>query len=506
MNIERLVLGPPGCGKTTRLLSLLESELEAGVSPDKIAYVSFTRQAVNEAVKRVEERFDYKAKDLPYFRTLHSLCYRAMGMRSSEVMKEQHYKELGDILGYEFTLSKLNPEDGMPLENRSSEGTTLLFVTGLARNRRVSLEDQWHEVGDYDLDLFALKRLDRELSAFKRQRGLLDYTDMLEEIARSKNALPVEVAIIDEAQDLSTLQWEVCRAFFAGAQRVYIAGDDDQAIYRWAGADVETFLNLGGRQEVLGLSYRLPQAVYARAHEVVTRIQHRYPKVWSPRDDVGEVVRLPHEDMLDFSAPGSWMVLSRNSFQLNAVEMILHRDGHLFTRRDGHSSVNFEHYQAILIWENLRKGKRVSGADARLMYNYMRTATGVKRGFKGVMNIEEEKDYSIEELREHHGLIADGVWHDALDGIALNIREYYRMILRSGRKLSDHPTIRIGTIHSVKGGEADNVALLTDMSQRTFRNYQKFPDDENRVFYVGMTRARHRLLLLDARSPNAFTV
>jgi predicted NACHT family NTPase len=49
----KIILGPPGTGKTTKLLSLVESYLEKGVEPDRIGYFAFTRRAANEAVERL---------------------------------------------------------------------------------------------------------------------------------------------------------------------------------------------------------------------------------------------------------------------------------------------------------------------------------------------------------------------------------------------------------------------------------------------------------------------
>ena len=63
----KIILGPPGTGKTTKLLSLVESYLEKGVEPDRIGYFAFTRRAANEAVERACLRFHLSKKDLPYF-------------------------------------------------------------------------------------------------------------------------------------------------------------------------------------------------------------------------------------------------------------------------------------------------------------------------------------------------------------------------------------------------------------------------------------------------------
>ncbi len=500
---QRLILGAPGCGKTTRLLGIMEEELARGVSPARIAYVSFTRQAVNEAVTRAEQRFGVTHKDLPYFRTLHSVCFREQGLSRNDVIGKAHYSELGSRLGYTFNSNKLNPDDGMP--NASDEGDRLLFTVNLARGRRVSLEEQWHDLNDYDMDLFALRRVAAELQEYKRETGVLDFQDMLDETVRTGVRLPVEVAIIDEAQDLTATQWAVCQTLFRDAHRVYVGGDDDQCIHKWGGADVDMFLALAGEREVLQKSYRLPQSVYDIALRTVGRISHRFAKTWHPRDEAGAVHVLPHVEAVDWDAhPGTWMVLARNGYFLSEVELLLRNAGKLYYRRDGERSVSEDHYIAIQTWERLRRGETAPAAHVRIMYDYMRPGGSLQRGAKGNAAFDDAHHYTMQELRDRYGVQTKEMWHDALDGIALDTREYYRLVLRSGEKLNTEPRIRVGTIHSVKGGEADNVVLMTDISWRTFQNYQKMPDDEHRVFYVGITRARHNLYLIDARSPQAY--
>ena len=88
------------------------------------------------------------------------------------------------------------------------------------------------------------------------------------------------------------------------------------------------------------------------------------------------------------------------------------------------------------------------------------------------------------------------IWHDALTKISIDDREYYLSLLRKGIKLNAAPTININTVHGVKGGEADNVALMTDMSWRCYNGYDLNPDTESRVFYVGATRARQNLVII----------
>lgn len=501
---QKLILGPPGCGKTTRCLNIIEAELAAGVEPNRIAYVSFTKKAIEEAVSRATARFNYKREDFMYFRTLHSLCYMLLRLKRTDVMGKAHFVELGEMLGYKFSDKAVAVEDGVPVDG--SEGDKLRFIDNLARNRMVSLADQWHEVNDCEVDFFALQRLHDSFATYKAFHNVLDYTDMLEQVVKEQLAANVDVVVIDEAQDLSRLQWGACKAMFKNAKRVYIAGDDDQAIYRWSGADVEQFLKLGGEREVLGHSYRLPRSVHSLACRTIAGVKHRFDKQWAARDDEGMIERLPHLDAVQFSETESTYVLARAGYMLNDAESMLRKSGRIYMTRYGDSSVVVDHYHAIRDWERLRKGATVSGYAVGNIYSYLRPGTGIQRGFKGDNQLDPEAQYSATELREHHGLIADGIWHDALDGIALNTREYYLTALRAGAKLNEAPRIRISTIHSAKGGEADNVILLTGMSQRSYNSYQRDPDDEIRVFYVGMTRARKRLTLIDGRDERVFQV
>ena len=69
----------------------------------------------------------------------------------------------------------------------------------------------------------------------------------------------------------------------------------------------------------------------------------------------------------------------------------------------------------------------------------------------------------------------------------------------NGEELNKKPRILLSTIHGVKGGESENVALLTDLSLNTHRGYDKNPDDENRLFYVGATRTKDHLHIVEPK-------
>ena len=127
----------------------------------------------------------------------------------------------------------------------------------------------------------------------------------------------------------------------------------------------------------------------------------------------------------------------------------------------------------------------------------MSTKVGVKYGLKTQLEREEvNRMIGITELKERFGLLVDSIWHEALDRLTAGEVQYFIAALKRGEKLLRAPRIKISTIHAVKGGEADHVALLTDIAERTWREFEKNPDDEWRVWYVAVTRARESLHII----------
>ena len=104
--------------------------------------------------------------------------------------------------------------------------------------------------------------------------------------------------------------------------------------------------------------------------------------------------------------------------------------------------------------------------------------------------------FTLQSLKDNHGLLTDDIWHQVLTKISDDKRDYIIALLRRGTKLLGKVPIKLSTIHGAKGGEADNVLLLTDLSTKFASEYEKNPDDIHRLLYVGITRARQSLHLV----------
>ena len=488
---QTLILGAPGCGKTTRLLDIVEQKLASGIRPERIAYMSFTTKAVNEAINRAEKKFGFTKKDLPFFRTVHSFCFRQTGASRSSVMGAAHYQDLAKILG--ISLNGKLDDEGTGLPVGGTVGDQMLFVDNLARSTGDTLKKTYDSLEYPDFSWHQLKQFSKALEEYKLDTGLMDFTDMLREYLANGKAASVDVAIIDEAQDLSKVQWEVIKRAFNNCLEVYIAGDDDQAIYKWSGADVDSFLSLEGEREVLAKSWRLPSSIHKLSQKIIKRVGKRFNKAFASKEEKGNISYYLNPSMIQ-DAEGTWLYLARNAYQLSSIKRALFEQGITFTTSQG-SSVKAKEHRAIVFWERLRAGKPQLGNDVKQFLEFLEVGVGIKRGYKDGKGLIDDVEYKMEDLKKDHGILTDIAWHDALTGIPLEQREYYLMVLRQGgpKALSQPPRHHVSTIHGVKGGEADHVVLMTDLAKKSYTEYSKNPDDETRVFYVGVTRAKKHL-------------
>jgi len=492
------IFGPPGTGKTTTLLNMVDKALESGIQPMDIAFLAFTKKAATEAKERAAERFNLDPKhDLCNFRTLHSLALTMSDIRGDQVMQDENYRELSKLTGVSLNGSKVsNFDDDLPSVTKSSD--PVLGVINLARLRKVPLRDQYN-LSRLEESWNLVNYVDKSLREYKERFGLYDFTDMLSVFAEQGDSVcpNFRLTFLDEAQDLSPLQWDIAHMLDKKSDKMYCAGDDDQAIYRWAGADVDQFINLPGGSETLSQSYRVPRSVHRIAEGVVKRIHRRFPKKYEPRTEEGVVQRISTLASVDM-AEGSWLVLSQAGYLLQPVVSDLRANGYLFTYR-GHRSISERISDAVNGWEHLRKGGEVSGEVARKIYGFMSIKTHVTRGFKKVPGVEDHEFVNLTELQSKHGLLIDNnlIWHEALDKLPENDRAYIIAMLRRGEKFNGNPRITVSTIHGSKGGEADNVVLFTDLSPAADNEMSDNPDDMHRVFYVGVTRTRHSLFIVE---------
>ena len=495
--MKTIILGPPGTGKTTTLLNLVDQFLKDGIRPRQIGYFSFTKKAATEAATRAAEKFNLDIEnDLPFFRTLHSYAFNQLGMTKEKMMKQEDYKEFGQKCGIPIKTAKYSSEDGT--FNSDNEYLTIINTARVKRMDLLEYYDSRQNI--LDIERGTLFLLAEELKRFKKEKGLKDFTDLLEDFLNKETLNKFEVLFIDEAQDLSLLQWDMVRKIWSRAGKTYIAGDDDQAIFKWAGADVDHFIAL--KEEVddiqtLDQSYRIPGGpIHELSQKIISKVQNRFDKEYKPREEIGILKRYSDITQVDMSK-GEWLVLSSANYFLEDAKDLCEIQGWYYQYK-GINSVPLKLLLALNNWEAWRKDAQLNHLEIKNIYEYL--GSNVLPGFQKGKTLHSDTKYLMRDCRADHGLITDNVWYEAFEGLDPMTETYIRNMRANGEQINKNPRIKMSTIHGAKGGEADQVLLMQDLTGAAIETFSHDPDELHRLFYTGATRAKRELHVLDPKN------
>ncbi len=497
--MKTIILGPPGTGKTTTLLNLVDEFIQKGVRPRQIGYLSFTKKAANEAAERAAKKFELNQDDdLENFKTLHALAYKRLGMSREKMMSSSDYKEFGVKCGIPIKTAKYSQEDGT--FNSDNEYLTIIET---ARAKQMNLLDHYDSRKNLiDVERNTLYLISEELKKYKKQKGKKDFTDLIEEFITQKITPKFEVLFIDEAQDLSSLQWSMVRKLWKESKKTYIAGDDDQAIFKWAGADVDHFIALKKEVDeikILDQSYRIPGGpIHELSQRIISKVQNRFTKDYKPRSEEGILKRYSDVTQVNMSE-GQWLVLASANYFLDEVKELCELRGWYYQHKNK-NSIDVKLLMALQNWEQWRKGSLLTHIEIKNIYEYL--GTNVATGFKTGKLLHSEDKYSLKDCVDKYGLLTDKVWYDSFEGLDTFTENYIRNMRANGEKINANPRIKMSTIHGAKGGEANKVLILQDLTNSALETFQNDPDELHRLFYTGTTRTKKELHIVDPKDFN----
>jgi len=462
------IYGPPGTGKTFRLIRRVKAYERKGVPLHKIGYFAFTRKAAEEARKRI----NVSEKEVPYFQTLHAFCYHLLGLNEEDIIQPYHYEDLGKKLNIRVSFTdKYNEEETHFLTCNNP----YFQMIQRAINKDITIRKEF-DLNEHDKkqvkDFDTLDHIYKNLQIYKNKNSLYDFNDIIKSVINSNKIPHFKAIFIDEAQDLSPLQWQLYDKLKEHCDQIYLAGDDDQAIYAWAGADVKRFVQEPAKERILKQSRRISMAVQAEARYPIMRIEGvRKKKFYRPRSYDGESRYIADLNQVDLTK-GKWLILTRTKSNLLDIMKDLRRK-------------NF-YYQS-----NKGKSFKVGMYEAAAAYT--------KWTNDEVLN--EKEINSIKEYIPNADWDAKVPWYDKFIADQKEIL-YLRNLIASKENLKEKARIWLSTIHAIKGGEEDNVILSLHQG-RTVQQGIKLSidkqDEEHRVWYVGITRARNNIYKLRAK-------
>ena len=461
--------GPPGTGKTYKLISRAKAYVRKGVPLHKIGYFAFTKKAALEA----KERMPAENKKLIYFKTLHSLGFECLNVNKEDVMQPYHYEEFGKMLNLQVKYyDRYNKEESHYL----TCDNPYFQIIHKAINRCTTVREEFdlEEHDPKNVDWQQLKHIKDNLKEYKDKKKLLDFNDMIQMLIDNPGKVPeFDVIFIDEAQDLSPLQWKLYDILKTKTKDIYLAGDDDQAIFAWAGADVKRFINEPAREKILKYSKRISKAVQEQSVIPINNIVGlRKLKQYYPRNFEGKCEEINNIDEIDLST-GKWLILTRTISRLLKIQDQLIDKGLYFESNRG-KSVKVRMYNASNNYTLWCRGKILTEEE-----------------IKDIKDFTGEVEWDPKEN-----------WFNAFRLAKDEDKEYLLQLLENKEDLEKPARIWLSTIHAIKGGEQDNVILCLDIGDKiikAIKRSQDKQDEEHRVWYVGTTRARNNLYKLKAR-------
>ncbi len=466
-------------------MDYLQQELENGVDPNRVAFLTFTRAARLEALQRTGKT----EADFPFLRTIHAICYRQLNISQDQIVRPSSLRAFGKSIGIKLTGNNSDPwlEEHEWSFQAPTRDDILLQANHCGRHRKILLKEALKEVSA-EIDYRYATWFTKAYRNWKTTEGMLDYTDLLVEYIVYGKPLDIDVMFIDEAQDLSSLQWDVVRKLGVGAKKTYIAGDDDQAIFRWAGADSSAFRNLDANKvEILGQSYRVSVAVHDAATAIVGRIKERLIKDYLPRNSPGEVANAGYLSSIEMKE--KTFILFRNHYRGQELARQLKDTGVPFI---GYGSPLLEEDVrfAILAWYRLIKNGEIESSLAKKILKY---SNPDYTGLNARRKTNEKSTVTAADLFD--GKPEWYEWQKYLK--SLPGKEILDVCIRkSGFIRTARPKVELLSIHQSKGREAHTVVLDTEMSKATWDAMLTNPDDEHRCWYVAATRAREKLFTL----------
>jgi len=544
-NREFRVFGPPGCGKTSEMATKYIPRAIDKYGDDKVMVTSFTKAAAREITyKRSRETGQRISVNPENVGTLHSILYHALNKPEiTEVHYANEWNERYPAFAISGKIVSSVDESCSADCTKSSSGDSgdkYLNAVNIKRNKMIPIKSWSHE----------LRKFYTIWSDFKKETSSMDFTDIIEAGLYDFDTAPCEpeVIFVDEAQDFTLLQLSVIRKWGKHAKWTVLVGDDDQTIYEFTGADPTAFLKpeVGKKYKtVLSQSYRVPEAVLKRSQALIKKVLMREEKKYNARIDretnqpaVGEVRELSGSyqdaeyilnDLKQYLDAGLTIkLLASCAYMLEPIKKALTENAIPFhnpyrrRRRDWnplHTSI-FGDESAILNFLNCGIDEPYWNIPQLISWaRHIKVGeTGLKRnvGKKAIMRLKQaidEKEKGLHTSREVINLIfekqavqpilernIDWFKDNLLKTKATQLDYAIRVYKKHGNDvevLESPPKITIGTIHSVKGAEADCVYVFPDISFQAdieMGNRNGY-DSIHRLFYVAMTRAKHKLIL-----------
>ena len=551
------IFGPPGTGKTTRILKYLKEYLDYGFAPEHLLLIGFARTTAEVLKNRCRKELGFTDDQVEAIRTIHSLCLNEFPAPKPKLFGSTQQKQFRMLINIPVSeWPKADEFDAEEFADIDEFGASLVDKKlQLIQRARTTFShgDSWKSIEHYydhhdEQEYNNIHRQDLQhtytlYEKYKKDNNRIDFQDMLSRVLKKDITFPkYDAVFVDECQDLNPLLWAVIKKIRETCSDIYLAGDDDQSIFYFSSATPTDFLEWKvppENEEILKQSYRLPKKILDFSQQVIHNISPKYrkEKIFQPRREEGAIYHIsdPRDLHKALQQKEDWIICARTGKQILpwtqlCVELgLVWKYNSSFRGMDKKLSHSIKDnvLNIINLWNLLKEDKPIVGLDVYKLFPH------IPKSFFAV----KKKDF----IGLKHSDIEDGLLYTAKDFMAkgffnpnLNFKNdwhkhirfkdsdvYNPTIERNKEKVKimedveevnqyiqrawhHDPTFRsddltLSTIHAVKGKEATNVVVCDVWTYPCWMNYTEktyaHRHEEIRIAYVGVTRSKKRLFL-----------
>jgi DNA helicase-2/ATP-dependent DNA helicase PcrA len=496
------ILAGAGSGKTTTITRRIANQVATGAfRADQILAVTFTDKAAGELRERLA--------------ALGARGVRASTFHSAALAQLRHFapEAVGRIVPSK-ALALRHIGNTLPAPYKFRPAGDLATEVEWARNRRITPERYLAEVGDHEppipVDLMA--KVYRTYESRKREQGLSDFEDLLEQAVQLYEREPAAAQAfrarylaftVDEYQDVNLLQRTLLDLWLGERDDFCVVGDDYQSIYAFTGA---------GPEHLLGTPARFPQATVVRLEEnyrstpqVLALANRLVPRLGGAEKTLRAVVADgPEPDVQPFATPAAedeWIAARIRALgcELEQVAILCRTNARLADFEELFHDVGIP-FQGASLLEREAARRLLKLLDAGPAAEQVR-----RRALEaGWIELLPEK-LGERELVRQTDLARLVKLATGFDGSGREFAEELKSRFSSGGP--EARGVNLLTYHRAKGLEFEAVFLPRleekELPSRQARTDAEL-DEERRLLYVGMTRAKRHLALTWSRKPSRF--
>lgn len=512
--IKSKIMGLPGTGKTTRLIKSIDDLINTGIiyNLSDTCICTFRKEMAFDIVEKLRNKFDIKKGDLARISTIHGICKRLLNIPKNAVVETKHIKEFMVKSGLEYSE---NESDIIDPTDSGKQKTGNILMDAYKWNYELKTEKT--DFSEYPnlhrlSDVIEIETFIEEYDHYKQVKGIYDFTDMLRGVIDNDMSPGTKVLIVDEFQDLSPIQIKIFTLWAACAECVVIAGDPYQSIYPFWGATPDYFNDYVANTEILPTSRRFGASIWDFSKGILETAGYSDIPQIEATGTSSEVKQIDAGDYMNAipNFTSNTFHLVRCNYMAYSIAKELINAGILFKGNYGWSDNQLTAVNAIITFKNtgyLHKKGLIELIKIHPESHFKNRTDELQTSISNSMKSDYTKQ-DIKKILSPLSIHADDNFINSIskepylefsDLTDFN-KSKYRVVLEKRDEPQNTITVSLGTVHSAKGREADNVFIWNETNRRiniSCSNEDQLKD-EARVWFVATTRTRNNLYWVES--------